>query len=444
MLANLPPSSTPADQILAVDDAGRVLTYGALETVCDEWADKLQGRQLVALLCDNTVPSLSAYIGLQSAGHVVILLSSKVADQALAEIIERYTVNAVVHPDISIQYFHTQQSSLHRELSVCLSTSGSTGSPKLVRFSFEQLKTNAVAIANYLELDQSEVPLAHLPYEYSFGLSVIHSHMAVGAKILLTNQSMMQKQFWENFAQATSFSGVPFHFDMLLRMRLEQKVLPKLKTLTQAGGKLPVEKAKELHSLSEAKGWKFHIMYGQTEAAPRIAWLPHHKMPENFGCIGQPIPGVSLSLEPDGELVVKSPSIMAGYALDRADLAKGSELNGILHTGDLAEQTSSGLYRITGRKSRFIKLQGNRVSLDSVEAAMMEIGQEVYATGVDDKLVMFVASSDVKSIRKIAINLFSFPARSVHVKTLMNVPRMPNDKIDYSGLLRLAIEEGSE
>lgn len=446
MLSQLVPNNIPAQSILAQDDKGRTLRYGQLPGLTREWQTRLPGRRVVLLLCANTVPHLAAYAGLHGAGHVLILLPSATADSTLADLRERYQAEAVVrtdaHGDMQIQHLTAAAGQLHSDLSICLSTSGSTGSPKLVRFSGDRLAANAQAIRQYLAIGPDEVAMAHLPFEYSFGLSVLHSHVAAGARVLLSEHTVMQKPFWTRLSEATSLAGVPFHFDMLLRMRLERMDLPHLRTLTQAGGHMAPDVVARVHALSSQRGWQFHLMYGQTEAGPRIGWLPHDLVPQWPGCIGQGIPGVQLSLQ-EGELVVQSPSIMMGYAMNRADLALGDELNGLLLTGDLAEQAAPGIYRITGRKSRFLKLQGNRVGLQDVETRLQAAGHTVHAVGQDNQLVLCTTATDTEAVRQAALQLFSFPPRALRVLAVADIARKPNGKVDYTALARLVEQEMS-
>lgn len=444
MLSYLAPLHTPAERILAQDDAGRVLRYGDLPVLTAQWQTNLPGRRVVLLLCGNTVPHLAAYAGLHGAGHVLILLPAATADSTLADLYQRYQAEAIVRADTSGEMQITQLRSaaggLHPELSICLSTSGSTGSPKLVRFSQERLASNARAIRDYLAIGQGEVAMAHLPFEYSFGLSVLHSHVAAGARVLLSEHTIMQKPFWTRLSEATSLPGVPFHYEMLWRMRIDRMDLPRLRTLTQAGGHMPTELVAKVHALASQRGWQFHLMYGQTEAGPRIGWLSHAMVMQWPGCIGQAIPGVQLSLQ-DGELVVHSPSVMLGYALNRADLALGDEMGGQLHTGDLAEELASGIYRITGRKSRFLKLQGNRVSLQAVEDRLQTVGHVVHALGQDNQLLLCTTATDTDGVRRAAVDLFSFPTRSLQVHRVDEIPRTTNGKIDYPALARMADQE---
>ncbi|TRD15436.1 AMP-binding protein [Palleronia caenipelagi] len=436
MLKTLHKVSSHSSKILARDDGGDVLRYGDLTDHENFWREAIPERSFVILLCENTVPHLGAYIGLHAAGHAILLLPAKISNAHLMQMIETYQAQAVVSVQnglVRCEQHYVRSEALHPDLSICLSTSGSTGSPKLVRFNDRQLYANAESIAEYLDLTEDEIPLAHLPMEYSFGLSVIHSHMLVGATLLLSNASVMQPQFWENFSEATSLAGVPFHYDMLLRIRLEKRDSKNLRTLVQAGGRLPKDKVLTLHDIASEKGWKFHVMYGQTEAGPRITWLPHSCIPEYPDCIGQPIPGVEVELVNE-EMVIKSSSVMMGYAETRADLSEGDVMNGVLYTGDLAEWVDDRFLRIKGRKSRFIKLQGNRVGLQEIEDFFASIDIEVVCKGVDDSLTVFTTSGPKEKISETIIENFSFSPRSFNVVLLDEVPRLSNGKIDYKSL----------
>lgn len=422
------------DAPLAIDDAGQRLHYGDLDDLGAHWRAALPPRSLVVLQGRNRVDHLAAFLGLMLAGHVPVPVSKGLPGPVLTDLAERFGANALVTDadGPQLRLLADTPPALHPDLALCLSTSGSTGSPKLVRLSAEALAANARAIAHYLGLTEDERPLAHLPLEYSFGLSVVTSHLAAGACVRLTDESVMARPFWAALADCTSLAGVPFHYEMLARLRLDRQDLPKLRTLTQAGGKLSVDLVRHFHALAEARGWRFHIMYGQTEAGPRIAWLPHEQVSRHPDAIGGPIPGVALRLE-EGELVVESPAIMMGYAETAADLARADDIGGLLRTGDLAEEVSPGLYRITGRKSRFIKLQGNRVGLADVETALQAAGFEAWCVGRDDRL--FIATpADPDKVRAAALDRFAFPARSVTIRQIAEPPRRDNGKLDYARL----------
>ena len=196
-------------------------------------------------------------------------------------------------PRICLYKGDSEDANLYKDLGLLLTTSGSTGSPKLVRLSYENVKANAESIAEYLSIDENERPITSLPMYYSYGISVINSHYIKDATLLLTDHPVIQKLFWM-FAQdekATSIAGVPFTYEMLRRLRIFKMDLPYLKTMTQAGGKLNAKLAKEYIENAQATGKRFFVMYGQTEATARMSYLPLDKALEKYASIGIAIPG---------------------------------------------------------------------------------------------------------------------------------------------------------
>jgi len=267
---------------------------------------------------------------------------------------------------------------------------------------------------------------------------------------------MMQREFWQRLeaSGATSLSGVPFHFEMLHRLGPKRVNFAGLKTLTQAGGKLSPELVTAFTTLAEEKGLSFVVMYGQTEAGPRISYLPPAMARGNPASIGIPIPGVALDLlgedgQPvldgtEGELVCRSPAIMMGYAEGAADLSLGDVMGGRLATGDLARRNGDGSYAITGRKSRFLKLQGNRVNLDDVEGLAKRLGYTAACVGRDNWLCVAIeAGADAAALKQAIITAYTFPPRAVEVKSVAAIPRSESGKVRYKALLDLVSEGGA-
>ena len=182
---------------------------------------------------------------------------------------------------------------LYDELGLLISTSGSTGSPKLVRQSYLNVMDNARSIAKYLKLDETERPITTLPMNYVYGLSIINSHFLTGAVLLLTDKTLMQKEFWNFFkeAEATSFGGVPYTYEMLDKLRFYNMQLPSLRTMTQAGGKLTPELHEKFAIYAAENNKNFIVMYGAAEATSRMGYLPPDKAIEKKGSMGIPIPG---------------------------------------------------------------------------------------------------------------------------------------------------------
>lgn len=420
------------------DDCGRSITYRELAALSDRFAAQLKKpRSLVLLQCHNSIECVAAYLGCLRHGHVPLLLAANLNEQLLA------TISACYQPDYC--YAPTQRTepghlpsyeltsyaptasanvcasatacapaaaptkgdrALHPDLALLLSTSGSTGSPKLVRLSRTNLQSNAHDIAQYLELNANERPITSLPLNYSYGLSVINSHLLVGATILLTDLSVTQAEFWDYFKQeqASSLAGVPYTYQMLLRLRFTKMKLPSLKTLTQAGGHLDPDKVKTIAQALAPHGVRFFVMYGQTEATARMSYVPAAQLAHKPGSIGIAVPQGHFTLETDdgheittphttGVLVYRGPNVNLGYAHGRADLAVGDVNHGCLKTGDLAYFDEDHYFYIVGRQSRFIKLTGLRYSLNDCEQILAQHGFNTICTGHDEQLCILLLSA---------------------------------------------------
>lgn len=410
----------------AVDENGAELTYNDLSNAGQCIANVVGKRCLVFSLCQNTIGSIAGYVGFMQHGIVPLLLNAHLEQGLLDHLLKVYHPAYLWMPDnveigglnsscelhllgyklLKVQWDVEYQ--LHPELGLLLTTSGSTGSPKLVRQSYNNVRANAEAIAQYLELDETERPITTLPMNYTYGLSIINSHLLVGATLLVTEKGLMQKEFWQFFKEqgATSFGGVPYTYEMLDKLRFQRMKLPSLRTMTQAGGKLTPELHKKFAEYAAEKGKKFVVMYGQCEATARMGYLPADKAVERCGSMGIAIPGGAFRLvdvngqtitEPHvtGELVYEGPNVTLGYAECGEDLAKGDERHGVLETGDMAQFDEDGYYYIVGRKKRFLKIYGNRVNLDEVDRLVKAAFPETDFTcaGVDDHMYLFVTDA---------------------------------------------------
>ncbi|MDO5563338.1 MAG: AMP-binding protein [Synergistaceae bacterium] len=413
------------DNIAVIDESGQTYTYSHLAHECGKLAYHVKsGRCLVFSLCANEIGSLLGYAAFVDSRIVPLMLDSHLDRGLLAELIEHYKPDylwlpsgmAPEFPAYALEY-STHGYSLIKTPYVCaypmdsslallLTTSGSTGSPKLVRQSYENIRANTESIVEYLELDETERPITTLPMSYTYGLSIINTHLYVGASIIMTEKTLMQKEFWQQFKElhATSFAGVPYIYEMLDKLRFFRMDLPTLRTMTQAGGKLTPELHKKFAEYARDNGKRFVVMYGQTEATARMSYLPYEKSLEKYGSMGIAIPGGKFSIidvdgkeitEPEvtGELVYEGKNVTLGYAERGEDLIKGDERHGRLVTGDMAKRDAEGYYYIVGRKKRFLKIFGSRVNLDETERLIKARfnNVECACAGVDDKMHVFVA-----------------------------------------------------
>ncbi len=336
---------------------------------------------------------------------------------------------------------------LHEDLALLMSTSGSTGSPKLVRLSHENLRANADSIATYLSITPDDRAATTLPLHYCYGLSVLNSHLLVGASLLVTERSVVDDEFWDDFraSRATSFAGVPHTFDLLDAAGFAARHLPSLRYVTQAGGRLAPEKVRRYAALGRQRGFDLVVMYGQTEATARMAYLPAHLAEARPEAIGIPVPGGSLRIDTGsadardgvGELVYTGPNVMLGYASGPRDLAAGRVVHE-LRTGDLARQHEDGIFELVGRNSRFAKVFGLRIDLDRVERIAAERGLQARAVEHDGKLVLFVTRHlDLASLDSVAV-LCGVPPAGLTRLVVSSFPATSSGKPDYASLTRHA------
>jgi len=451
--------------IAIITDDGQEITYGGIEDCAVAFSRVIEHRCLVFCLTKNTPGSVMGYLSFVANRIVPAMLDSKMDKHALAELVRRYKPQYIWLPnERSQEYRHCEIAfaqhayslvkldtkncfPLHDNLALLLTTSGSTGSPKFVRISYEAIEGNAAAIASYLSLDEKERPITTLPMNYSFGLSVINSHVLTGATLLLTSKTLMERSFWDFLKnqKATSLSGVPYTFEVLSKLRFTNMNLPSLKTLTQAGGKMNLEVNKAIAEFCDRTGKQFFGMYGQTEATARISYLPPEYALEKLGSIGIPVPGGALSLidekgapivENDivGELVYQGINVSMGYAIGGEDLKKEDQNQGRLLTGDLACRDTDGFYFIKGRKKRIIKIHGRRINLDELNCLLNTV-TECACAGKDDHLIVYTTNqTKIAEIEELISRQLRIHPQAYTVRYSTAIPQNPVGKVNFHQL----------
>lgn len=450
-----------------LDELGNAVTYDDLNAEADALAEKIGRRCLVFVLCRNAIGSVLGYTAFVNHGIVPVMLSSHLETMLLENLLRTYRPEYLWVPKEQADMFdptsavyeargyvlletaYEESYPLYEELALLITTSGSTGSPKLVRQSYANLLDNASSIAAYLELDSTERPITTLPMNYVYGLSIINSHFLVGATLLLTDKGLMQKEFWQFFkeANATSFGGVPYTYEMLDKLRFYRMKLPSLRTMTQAGGKITPELHEKFAEYAAEQGKRFVVMYGAAEATSRMGYLPPEKAVEKKGSMGIPIPGGTFRLmdadgreitEPftTGELVYEGKNVTLGYAEKGEDLIRGDERHGRLETGDMAQFDDDGYYYIVGRKKKFLKIYGNRVNLDEIDRLIKgEFGIEVASAGKDDHMYIFVTDDKAAApVRKFVTKKTKLNPAAFKVIVVDEIPKNEAGKILYQEL----------
>ena len=452
------------DPALIAEDL-RVISYRELSDLSSAFGDKVEPRALVFMLCENTPGMIACYAGLLNKGAVPLLLGARIAKDSLLSLIKIYRPSYIVTPSETavegnaiferegVRIHETGEANppaLNERLALLLSTSGSTGSPKLVRISLGNLESNARSIIKSLAITKENRAITALPMNYSYGLSVISTRLIAGASLAVTSSGLMQKPFWDLFDKAgvNSFSGVPYSYEMLKRLGFTRKEHQNLKVMDQAGGHLDEELQKEFSEYCASCGIRFYLMYGQTEATARMACLPSEYALSKSGCAGLAIDGGKFSIRDEnghvisspavtGRLFYEGPNVAMGYAADASDLKKDDEWHGVLDTGDRALMDEDGFIFIKGRESRFLKVYGNRLSLD--ECALMAErhfkGIKAACAGRDD-LVMVCIEGDAEPalVREYLSEATHLNKRAFKVVKVAALPRSASGKILYREL----------
>ena len=456
------------ENVAVIEESGHEISYKKLQDLSEKLKSFVGKRCLIFNFCSNTPGSLLGYVTFINNKIVTLMIDSCLERNLLNDLIKTYQPKYLWLPKDKACLFEKYEMvceiigyclvrtdftccyNLNENLALLLTTSGSTGSFKLVRQSYKNITSNTNSIIEYLKLDSNERSISTLPMHYTFGLSIINTHLKVGASLVLTEKTLMQREFWKQLKEfhVTSFGGVPYTYEMLEKLRFFRMDLPHLKTMTQAGGRLGLGLHKKFAEYALKNGKKFVVMYGQTEATARMSYLPPEKSLEKAGSIGIAIPGGEFSLvgknsepitEPktQGELVYRGENVTLGYAKCVDDLAKGDQRSGVLKTGDMAKFDEDGFYYIVGRKKRFLKIFGSRVNLDEAEQLLRLEFEDIDCAccGVDDKMYVFInkqeKTDDVLKFISSKMSLHHSAFRVLHVE---KIPRNESGKILYPAL----------
>lgn len=410
-------------------------------------------RSLIFCYLNNSIESTSFLIKSLESNHVLVLLSSDLNEYLKNNLEIRYSPNYIYDATRTIisrykvvadSLFESTQHAnyeLHENLKLLLSTSGTTGSPKFVKLSEKNIISNAESILEYLPIIASDrVPL-NLPLYYSYGLSVLTSNALIGATLITGVKDVLSKSFWENFRmnEYSTIAGVPYVYEMLDRIGFTKMQLPSLRYFTQAGGKMRDDLVKKYAEFAQDHNKLFYVMYGQTEATARMSYLHPKDLLSHIGSIGKPIPGGKFELnDENSELQYKGPNVFGGYAECIEDLTTFVS-PAFLNTGDIAKVDDQGFYYITGRSKRFVKIFGNRINLDELEAAISkQFGAFYPCVGCEDKAV-WVYSTNPYEDQSIIVQWLSSEYKlhptSFNVRLIDSIPLTANGKPDYKFLL---------
>lgn len=447
------------------------VTYSELKINMEEMYKYFGVKGLIICFCSNCMESVCGYLTCLNYGIPVMLEHS---DNIISNIrlhIENYMPQYIWMPDNSdaiqilranniafeIIYskgryillrlsYDEEPCAINEHLGVLISTSGTSGAGKFVRLNYENIYDNAYRIIEYLRIKSGDVAVTTLPMSYSYGLSVINTHIFSGATVVLNNYSVTDRRFWELIkdCKVSNLAGVPYTYEIMKRMGIFNMQLPHLQYMTQAGGHLSVDLQKEYANYAANTGKRFVIMYGQTEATARMAYLPYEEINARIGSVGKVIPGGVIILKDEdgniitgsnrqGEIVYSGKNVAMGYTTGRADLIKGDEWNGVLHTGDIGRYDEDGFLYIVGRKSGFLKLCGKRINLIELEKLIREEFNykfQCICSGNDRCLKITITDMQYKDeIKSYVRKLLNIPVNNIYVDVSEKLVLNKNGKI---------------
>lgn len=455
------------EKMAIIDDSGYKMTYGDVVKTIKEFEKLDLPRSVVFCLCENSAGSLIGYMAFENNKQVPLLISCHM-DAELRNNLDKvyspgfYWLPSRMEQDIEGEIIYSAYGysllkmkrgsyPVNESLSLLLTTSGSTGSPKLVRHKYGNIEANAENVAKVFSWTPEEVGICDLPMNYTMGLNVINSHIFVGATVLMIKANLMDPDFWEfiKINEGTNFCGVPFSYEVMRRIGFDKMDLPKLHTLAEGGGKLTDKMFNWIATYAQNSGKRFCATFGTSETSARMAFLNPDLALEKIGSIGKAIPNGELFLVDEvvgedgdrtGELGYRGPNVTMGYALCKEDLLKGDEFQGEYHTGDIAKRDTDGYYYIIGRKGRFLKLFGLRVSLDEIERILKSQfpNSDFVCIGNDKQMRIFTTESSIeKDIIPFICGKTNLHNSAFKVSIIDEIPRNNYGKVRFSELERM-------
>lgn len=456
-------------KIAFVDQDRREVKYSEIIKYNVALSKFVKKKSSIIILSENSIESLVGYVSLSMLNTVLIPINPQISKESLKKLLIKYLPNFLwINKDmlnltgiknykillekknyIFIEFNKNKNYKINNDLFILLSTSGSIGDPKCVKLTYKNVWHNTISIRKYLNIKSSDRSITNMPWHYSYGMSIINSHISAGASILITNKSIVEKDFWSMLqnAKVTNFNGVPYTYEILQKVGINRLKDLNLRFITQAGGKIENELCDEITSFSKKNKIKFYVMYGQTEASPRMSYVEKTTKKTQNNCIGKPIKGGKFFIIKNnklikknniiGELCYKGKNIFSGYSNSFKDLSSKNKPINLLKTGDIAKCDVDGNFYIIGRKSRFIKIYGIRIGLDNIENILREKGITAVAILKNDKLSIYTTNKINDELKKHVSRIIKIRINDFNLKYCLKFPLNKNNKISYKDLSKI-------
>jgi len=440
------------------------ISFGELDKQSDKLAKKFNKKNLAFLICENEIESILFYLSYLKNKCVLVLLEKNITEFNLNSLIKKYEPKYIfknkknkikcknfTKKEIFLNYLIFENKNklninIHKNLKILISTSGTTGNPKYVKLSEQNLSSNINSIIAYLKLNKHDSTITTLPMNYVYGLSIINTHLFVGGKIILNDFSVIDRKFWELAAnhKITNINGVSYLYEIMDKIKFLNKDLSYVKFFTHAGGKINKQLQKKLIDFCIKNKKKIFFMYGAAEATARMGYVPWEYAKKKIGSIGIAIKGGRFWLENKkkqkimkknkiGELFYSGKNVFSGYANNFHDLSTINNLD-ILNTGDFAKKDEDGFYFLLGRSDKFVKIQGNRLNLEDIERYTSNFGvKSVCKLNKQNKISIFIEKNiDERMLLDEIKNRVTVHPSNFIIKKIKKFPLNKNFKISYN------------
>ncbi|MFN1219218.1 AMP-binding protein [Chryseobacterium kwangjuense] len=421
-------------------------------------------KGLIFLYNDNQLPSVEVLLNFYGTAHAIAVLGQKLHPEFKERLEAEYRPKYIFDPSREeVEGYELKEFSetvkifakkdyqpevvIHPEIKILLSTSGTTGVPKLVKLSDENLYQNAISILQYMPIQGTDVVPLNVPINFVYGFSIFTTNCMRAGRIVCTDKDIMQKAFWDEMEEYgySTLGGVPYLYENLNRIGFFRKDSASLRYMTHTGGVINAELRKTIFNYCHEFEKQFFAQYGQTEAGGRMAYLTTDGLLEEETSIGTPVHGGSFEIDSEtDELLFLHSSISGGYANKLEDLATYEQPK-LLRTGDTARRGHNGLYYITGRIKRIMKLFGIRLNLDEVEFILkneLEGNTFVCLNANDKKIIVLYDNKDIdpQIITETIKNKLRINPQYVRTEHIESFPLSQNGKINYPLLQNLQHE----
>jgi acyl-coenzyme A synthetase/AMP-(fatty) acid ligase len=415
------------------------------------------GPGVAFVFADSDLGGIVNYLACLRAGHAVYLLPIKSNHPAVVELMARFRPEILLSQcaltPVAMEGCYSRHSTSwnyqvyirdrgdapapNPDLALLLSTSASTGNPKTIRISTTALAASARQVVDALHITPDDHAVTSLPFTYVYGLSVINSHLAAGARISLEKHTVADPEFWRARLRSpwTTLAGVSVTYELMRQGGVAAETLAGVRKLLHSGSRMPADLFSWLYACLDSRRSNLYLMYGQTEACGRMSVLQPQMLPAYSAAAGTPVCGGRFVLSGENEILYSGPNVMLGYASSREDLDARDQMHGVLPTGDCGYLDADGMLYVTGRHGRICKPFGQRICLDDIEEFFYDVGPTAALCRGEHIYLFSEASALSLRVRLVPLaKTFRVPPQLFVICPVHRLPRTASGKIRYAEL----------